>query len=57
MERSVRRLTVQQFSMEHGHSCHASDELEVGEVILVAQARVGVDLEGVVVPAEMRRTA
>ena len=38
--------------MKHGHSCNTSDELEVGEVILVAQARVGIDLESVVVPAD-----
>lgn len=40
--------------MKHSHSCHASDELEVGEVILIAQARVGIDLESVVVPEESR---
>lgn len=38
--------------MKHGHSCHTSDELEIGEVILVAQAGVGIDLESVVVPAD-----
>ena len=43
-------LTVQQLPVEHGHSRHATNELEVGEVVLVAQAGVGVDLEGVVVP-------
>ncbi len=35
--------------MIHGHAGDASDELEVREVVLVAQARVGVDLERVVV--------
>ena len=35
--------------MEHGHSSHTTNELEVGQVVLVTQARVGVDLEGVVV--------
>lgn len=29
-------LTIEQFAMIHGHACHASDELEVGQVILVA---------------------
>lgn len=42
--------------MKHGHPRHAPDELEVGEVVLVAQAGVGVDLEGVVVPAQKNRT-
>ncbi len=40
--------------MKHGHPCHTSNELEIREVILVAQARVGIDLECVVVPAETR---
>lgn len=40
--------------MKHGHSCDTSNELEIGEVILIAQARVGIDLEGVVVPAQTR---
>lgn len=40
--------------MKHGHSCHTSDELEIGQVILIAQARVGVDLQSVVVPGERR---
>lgn len=51
---SIKQLTIQQFSMKHSHSCHTSDELEIGEVILIAQAGVGVDLECVVVPAETR---
>lgn len=36
--------------MKHGHSCHAPNELEVGEVVLITQTRVGVDLESIVVP-------
>lgn len=36
--------------MKHGHSRHTSNELEIGEVVLVAQAGVGVDLQSVVVP-------
>lgn len=51
---SIKQLTIQQFSMKHSHSCHTPDELEIGEVILIAQAGVGVDLECVVVPAETR---
>lgn len=51
---SIKQRTIQQFSMKHSHSCHTSDELEIGEVILVAQAGVGVDLESVVVTAETR---
>ena len=38
--------------MKHGHSCNTPDELEIGEVILVAQARVGINLESVVVSGE-----
>ncbi len=38
--------------MKHSHSCDSSDELEIGEVILVAQTGVGIDLESVVVPVE-----
>lgn len=51
---NIKQLTIQQFSMKHSHSCHTPDELEIGEVILVAQAGVGVDLESVVVAAETR---
>ena len=36
--------------MEHSHSCHTSNELEIGEVVLITQTRVGVDLQSVVVP-------
>lgn len=50
----ARQLTVQEFSVKHGHSRHASNELEIGEVVLIAQARVGVDLQGVVVPAAVK---
>lgn len=32
---NVKQLTIQQFSMKHGHSRHTSDELEVGEVVLI----------------------
>ena len=38
------RLTVQQFSVEDGHPRHPADELEVGQVVLVTEARRGVDL-------------
>lgn len=40
--------------MKHSHSCHTPDELEVGEVILIAKTRVGINLQGVVVPVENR---
>ena len=31
--------------MEDGHAGHPADKLEVGQVVLVAHPRVGVDLE------------
>lgn len=53
-ERSAEQLTVQEFSMKHGHSRHTSNELEIGEVVLITQARVGVDLQSVVVPVVIK---
>lgn len=41
--------------MKHGHPCHTPDEFEIGEVIFIAQARVGIDLESVVVPGQTQR--
>lgn len=38
--------------MKHGHSCNTPNELEIGEVILIAQAGVGIYLESVVVSGE-----
>lgn len=40
--------------MKHGHSRHTSNELEIGEVVLITQARVGVDLQSVVVPVGIK---
>ena len=40
--------------MENGHPSHAANELEVGEVVLIAQAGVGVDLESVVISEDHR---
>lgn len=40
--------------MKHGHPCNTPDELEIGEVILIAQAGVGIYLESVVVSGETR---
>ena len=37
---------VEQLAVVHGHAGDAPDELEVGDVLLVAHARVGVDLAG-----------
>lgn len=42
-------LTIQQFSMKHGHSCHTTYELKIGEVIFVAEAGVGIDLKSVII--------
>ena len=35
---------VEEFAVEDGHPGHPTDELEVGEVVLVAHPGVGVDL-------------
>ena len=43
--------------MIHGHSRHTPDELKIGEVILITQARVGIDLESVVVPGKTRKAS
>lgn len=40
--------------MKHGHSCHTSNELKIGEVVLITQTRVGVDLQSVVVPVVIK---
>ena len=37
---------VEQLAVVDGHAGDAPDELEVGDVLLVAHARVGVDLAG-----------
>ena len=42
-------ITVQQFAVEHSHSCDSADELEVRYVFLVSHPRQWVDLEGVVI--------
>lgn len=36
--------------MKHSHSRHTSDELEIGKMILIAEARIRIDLESVIVP-------
>lgn len=41
--------------MKHSHSCHTADELEIGEVILIAQAGVWIYLESVVVPGQQQK--
>lgn len=43
--------------MKHGHSCHTTDEFEIGEMILVAEARVGIDLESVIIPDQIIQKA
>lgn len=45
--------TVQEFSMKHCHSCHASNKLEVRQMVLVAEPRVRVDLKSVIVTAKI----
>lgn len=35
--------------MVHSHACDPANELEVAEMLLVADSAVGVDLQGVVV--------
>ena len=44
------RFTVEQLAVVDRHAGNAPDELEVGEVVLVAEAWVGVHLQGVVIP-------
>lgn len=51
---NTQQLTIQEFPVKHGHSCNPSNKLEVGEVVFVAQARVGIDLESVVISGETR---
>lgn len=41
--------------MKHSHSCHTTYELEIGEVVLIAKARVGIDLQSVVVPEQTQQ--
>ena len=38
--------SVEKLAVVHGHACYAPDELEVGDVLLVAHARVWIDLAG-----------
>ena len=45
-------LTVQQFAVKHRHAGHPADELEVGQVVLVTEARRRVNLQRVVVPVQ-----
>lgn len=38
--------------MKHSHARHTSDELEIRKMILIAEARVRIDLESVIVPGQ-----
>lgn len=49
------RLTIQQLAMVHSHASHTANEFEVGQVVLITQARVGVDLQCVVIPAQTHK--
>lgn len=44
--------TIQQLAVIHSHASHPTDELEVWEVILITEARVWIDLKGVVISAD-----
>ena len=44
--------TVEQLAVVDGHACDAPDEVEVLQVLRVRDARVRVDLQGVVVAAQ-----
>lgn len=46
-----RLLTIQKLPVINGHSSHPANELKIRQVVLITQTRVGVDLQGVVVPA------
>lgn len=50
-----RLLTIQKLPVINGHSSHPADELEIRQVVLVTQTWVGVDLQGVVIPATFTR--
>lgn len=43
--------TINEFAMIHSHATHTAYKLEVRQVVFVGQARLRVDLQGVVITA------
>lgn len=43
-------LTIKEFAVVYCHTSNTTNELEISEVLLITHARIGVDLQGVVVP-------
>ena len=48
----VKSDTIEQLSMIYSHPGQPTNKLEIGEMLLVTQSRVRVNLKGVIITAE-----